>query len=415
MNSIKFPARAGRVAALASIFCLTNLNAYAGTPEPPGLFAEQAITQKLVLPAQAIAGKARRVKLDLEMLHKERFFVDLPGGVSFEAVQESQQDRGRGRSSWTGHAEGDPDSTVVLGISGNAVYGTFRYKGKLFKLEPRANGDQVVSEVQTTDPAPELDPIPVADKPTKTAAATTAVSVATEANGAEIDVLVVYTPAVQAIYGAQGAEALVEQAVAEANQAYANSGMTTRLNLVLSYATDYIESGDMGTDLSRLKSNGDGFMDELQQLRDMYGADVVSLIENDPASCGIAYRMASLSTSFSFSAFSVVHHSCATGYYSFAHEIGHNQGAHHDAANATGTAIYPYAYGYQAPNSAFRTVMAYACPGGCTRVGFFSNPDKTYNGVPTGVVGAADNALTIDKTAPTVAAFREHVTQPPGC
>jgi hypothetical protein len=34
--------------------------------------------------------------------------------------------------------------------------------------------------------------------------------------------------------------------VAKNKQAYANSGMTTRLNLVLSYATDYIESGDIG-------------------------------------------------------------------------------------------------------------------------------------------------------------------------
>ncbi len=88
----------------------------------------------------------------------------------------------------------------------------------------------------------------------------------------------------------------------------------------------------MSTDLSRLRATNDGYMDELHSLRDSYGADLVSLIENEPAYCGYAYRMTSLSTSFASSAFSVVHHSCATGYYSFAHEIGHNQGAHHDPA-----------------------------------------------------------------------------------
>ena len=34
--------------------------------------------------------------------------------------------------------------------------------------------------------------------------------------------------------------------------------------------------------------------------------------------------MSSLSAGFASSAFSVVEHSCATGYYSFAHELGHN-------------------------------------------------------------------------------------------
>jgi len=415
MNSIKFPARVGLAAALAGILCLANVNADARTPEPPGLFAEQITSQTIVLPKQALAGKSRAVKLNREKLREARFFVDLPGGVSFEAVRESQEDHGQGRSSWTGHAEGEPDNTVVLGISGDAVFGTFHHRGKLFKLEPRANGDHVVSEVRAAEPAPELDPIPVADTTSKTTAATAA-TVAADANGSVIDVLVAYTPAIQALYGTQGAEALILQAVAETNQAYSNSGMTTRLNLLFSYQTDYYESGAMSTDLSRLRATNDGFMDELHQLRDFFGADLVSLIENYSGSCGIAYRMATLSASFASSAFSVVHHGCATGYYSFAHEIGHNQGAHHNAENATATAIYPYAYGYQAPNSSFRTIMSYACVGGCTRIGNFSNANVLYAGESTGVVGSSENADAIDKTASTVAAFRERSTQlAPGC
>jgi hypothetical protein len=149
-------------------------------------------------------------------------------------------------------------------------------------------------------------------------------------------------------------------------------------------------------------------MDELHTLRNQYGADVVSLIENEPAYCGLAYRMATLSSSFASNAFSVVHASCATGYYSFAHEIGHNQGAHHDHANATGgTAIYPYAYGYMDPNNAFRDIMSYNCPGGCTRIGHFSNANVFYGGKPTGVVSYAESALAIDKTAATVSSFRQ--------
>ena len=156
--------------------------------------------------------------------------------------------------------------------------------------------------------------------------------------GSIIDILVAYTPAVETVYGsAEAVDALIIQAVAEANQAYSNSQMTTRLNLVLTTRTGYTESGSMSTDVTRLRSTSDGYMDELHALRDAYGADVVSLIEDEPQYCGIAYRMTTLSAGFESSAFNVVHHACATGYYSFAHEIGHNQGAHHDYAN-TGAA-----------------------------------------------------------------------------
>lgn len=416
MNSFTFLARVAPVAALAGILSLTHLNAYATTDEAPGLFSEQTAPRKLVLPETAVAGRSHTVKLDHRRLRNGRFTVNLPGGVSFEAVRETLRDHGNGRSSWAGHADGNPDNTVVLGISGDAVAGTFHFQNKLFKLEPRANGEHVVSEVETSDPAPELDPIVVADTSVSANAATAGSSAAADANGAVIDVLVAYTPAVRAVYGKQGADALVLQAVAETNQAYANSGMTTRLNLVASYMTDYYESGDMETDLKRLRSNGDGFMDDLHVVRDIYGADLVTLIENDPGYCGIAYRMGTLSVSFASSAFSVIHHGCATGYYSFAHEIGHNQGAHHDAANASGVAIYPDAYGYQEPGSAFRTIMSYSCVGGCVRINHFSNANIRYQGKPTGVVGSAENADAIDRTAPTVAAFRARVTElPPGC
>lgn len=404
--------RATAVSALAGIISLVAQTTFAQTPEPPGLFSKLPMNSRAVLPQQAIAGKSRAVKINHGRLRSGRFFVSLPGGVSYEAVVESQEDLGKGRSSWVGHASGDSKNTVVISISGDAVAGTFTYRDKLFKLEPRKNGSHVLSEVKTTSPAPELDPIPVADTTSNDSDLPGSGSISADSNGSVLDVLVAYTPAIQALYGTQGAEALALQAVAEANQAYASSGMATRLNLVHSVLTDYAESSSMNTDLSRLRSTNDGYMDELHALRNSYGADLVSLIENEPQYCGLAYRMATLSSSFASSAFSVVHHSCATGYFSFAHEIGHNQGAHHDTANASG-AIFSYAYGYQDSNNSFRTVMAYNCPGGCTRVSRFSNSNLTYNGLPTGYADYTENAYTIDSTASTVAAFRQAATQGP--
>jgi hypothetical protein len=80
--------------------------------------------------------------------------------------------------------------------------------------------------------------------------------------------------------------------------------------------------------------------------------------------------MGTASTSFAPWAFNVVDQSCAAGYLSYAHEVGHNEGLQHDPANASVSPAYPYAYGYQDPSGAFRTVLAY---GGAQRVPFFSN------------------------------------------
>ena len=410
MRSYNRPWREAFLSAVLGSCTLVAGAVFAATPEPPGLLSNLPGKSQAVLPAQAIAGRARAVQINFGQLRSGRLFISLPDGVSFEAVRDHQQEWGAGRFDWVGHADGDQGNSVVIGISGNSVAGAFNYQGRLFKLEPRADGSHIVSEVETSDPAPELDPVAVADTLAGGTGSAGDAALAADGGGPVMDVLVAYTPSVQAQYGASGADALIIQAVAEANQAYANSGMTPRLNLVHTVLTGYTESGDMGTDLARLRSTSDGYMDELHALRDSYGADLVSLIENEPQYCGIAYRMASLSASFASSAFSVVHHSCATGYYSFAHELGHNQGAHHDHNNASG-AIYPYAYGYQEPFNLFRTVMAYNCASNCTRIKYFSNPDVLFNGQPTGQANYADNALAIDNTAATVAAFRTRASQ----
>jgi hypothetical protein len=356
MNTIKLSWRKTAISALLTSAALLSINAYAANPNAPGLLSTSPSQSVARLPDKAIANRSKAVKVNYGQLRSGRLSIDLPDGVSLDAVRDLQQEMGNNKYAWVGHANGNKANRVVIGVSGDAVAGSFSYQGRLFKLEPRPDGSHVVSEVQPGDPAPELDPIPV-DADTGTSGTATSGDAVAADGGTTIDVLVAYTPEVQSIFGASGAEALVVLAVAEANQAYANSGMTPRLNLVHTTLTNYTESGDMGTDLSRLRSTNDGYMDELHTLRESHGADLVSLIEHEPQYCGIAYRMTSASSSFASSAFSIVHNSCATGYYSFAHELGHNQGAHHDPANASG-AIYPYAYGHQAGSAGFRTVMA---------------------------------------------------------
>ena len=58
---------------------------------------------------------------------------------------------------------------------------------------------------------------------------------------------------------------------------------------------------------------------EAHTLRSTYGADVVALIIDDAQYCGIAYLGPGIDLMFSVTAWN-----CATGYYTFGHEIGHN-------------------------------------------------------------------------------------------
>lgn len=411
-------------ALLAGFFSQGTLASSNEAHEARGLFSANTVTAQKALPMKGLAkrakvGKSRSVEINRKKLRKGRFVVDLPGDISFEVVRELQHEMGQERFAWVGHAGSNLKNRAVFGVSGNAVAGTFSYEGKLFKLEPRANGEHIVSEVNPRDPAPELDPIPVFDMTAfaadaVAAAEATTYAAASDSAGSVIDILVAYTPAVQALYGTSGIEALIIQAMAETNQAYANSGMATRLNLVETVLTPYTTSGNMLTDLGRLRSKNDGYMDELHSLRDTHGADLVNLIDNQAGYCGLAYRMTRMSSSFASSAFSVVNHSCATGYYSFGHELGHNQGLHHDPAAAAGsTSVFPYAYGFQEAFGEFRTVMAYNCPGGCARVNHFSNPGIMLNGTPTGIPDYTDNARALENTAATVANFRAATLQTP--
>ena len=69
----------------------------------------------------------------------------------------------------------------------------------------------------------------------------------------------------------------------------------------------------------------------------------------------------------------------------------------------------PYAYGYQDPGNAFRTVLSY---GGATRVPFFSSPTVLYGGRVTGTA-TQNNARALNDNAAIVSAFRSSTATTP--
>ena len=171
--------------------------------------------------------------------------------------------------------------------------------------------------------------------------------------GAIVDVMVVYSKQTAAAAGtAIGAQ--IQQAIDVANAAYANSGISIRLNLVYSGVVNYDESGDFNTDLNRLTSTGDGHMDEVATLRNTYGADLVSLfVENGRvlrSRLGRPQRELRLQRGPT---------GLRLGNLSFVHELGHNFGARHDPHVDASNSPYAYGHGHAVPAAKWRTVMAY--------------------------------------------------------
>lgn len=220
-----------------------------------------------------------------------------------------------------------------------------------------------------------------------------------------ITIMVVYSAQSGSILGS-AAQSFAQQAVDSVNTSWANSGILPRLSLVYTYVSSYSESGDFNTDLNRITSTTDGYMDEVHTLRDQYGADMVSLIIENGQYCGLGWI-----GPYAPYAFTVVNRGCAVSNLSFAHELGHNFGALHDVYVDPSNYPYTYGHGYAVPSERWRTIMAYnnvcsAAGVSCTRLSYFSNPDKLYGATPMGTVASANNTKVINDNAYVVANFR---------
>jgi hypothetical protein len=216
-----------------------------------------------------------------------------------------------------------------------------------------------------------------------------------------IDVMVLYTRKVAASYVDVETD-LIAHAIEEANASFRNSGIgNISLRLAHSEAVDYPETGrDHFTHLYRMVDAMGPFA-KVHGLRNAKRADVVILIVDDAAGCGLATRVGADAEE----AFAVVHHTCAALMYSIPHEIGHIVGARHDAAVDTTPSALPYGHGYISGNS-WRDIMSYGAGcNGCPRRPVWSNPTIKINGEPAGSP-LADNARVLLEQAPRVAAFR---------
>jgi hypothetical protein len=351
------------------------------------------------------ARRARRTRVNVAALNAPALRLQLFDDVVHDVARTNVEQLENQRVVW--HGRDEDGGTVLIAVSDGIVSGAIYSDGHVFELTVNREGDYEVAELEpsaypTEDPQGDIAGMPdVAGSSLTTS--TTSTTVAAAAGVPEIDVMVLWTPAARNAVGGTVAaiKSLVTLAVANANQAYINSHVPATLKLVYSGELAFTEHPSaISSDVSTLSSNS-----SVRALRTKYGADVVTLLGNGYASagsCGYGYIMSALSTSFAPWAYNVVDRSCAAGYLSYAHEVGHNEGLQHDPANASGNPpAEPYGYGYQDPSGAFRTVMS---SGSATRIPYFSSPLVAYSGRLTGTA-KQDNARALRANVATVANF----------
>ena len=346
--------------------------------------------------------------------------LNLFDDVVFTGIVEHVEPTASGHALW-GRIEGVELGTLTLVVNGSIVVGTVRTLDAVYSIRTAGDGTYVIRQIDESSLPPLGEPLEPTLPPRD---ASTEADDLPPDDGSEIDVMVLYTPLAKHREGGRAAiEILIDLFVTETNQAYENSGVIHRIRLVLREEVDYVEDGDSGIDLGRLQDDSDGYMDHVHDLRDAYAADLVHLLADSGDVGGTAVRRGAFGLTASASALT------------FAHELGHNMDLRHDRY-ASGVPRTGFRYGYVnqrafepgAPVSArWRTIMSYnrqcAHVGGfnCTRIPYFSNPDKTYNGDPmgvpvdnpsTGVDGPADAVRGLNERRQITANFRRNSASP---
>ena len=292
-------------------------------------------------------------------------------------------------------------SEVALVVLGRDVLGTVRHGDALYKIHPLGDGLTAVYRYDTSRlPQHSLRDEALPTGRPRSSPVAHEVGARAEVDEAIIDILVAYTP--RARIEAGNIDALLRFTFEETNRIYANSLIRPRVRLIHRYQTEYAPGADPSTDLRRLQARADSHMDEVHVLRDEHAGDLVVLLVGSRENYCYAYY----SIQSERYAFAAIARNCL-GLYGFAKLLGFMQGAAASPEFRTNR-DFPYGHGFCNDADNWRTVMAdnrnHRCP---VPIPYFSNPDVSFGGIPTGDVELHNNARVINETAERVAGFRE--------
>ena len=252
-----------------------------------------------------------------------------------------------------------------------------------------------------------------------------------ENDPATISLLVVYTSAAaNSSYSTNrgGMANVISSMIALGNLCLSNSQTKMTIGLAHSVQVSYVETDDMYVSLPHLQNPSDGHMDEIHALRTQYNADLVQMLSMDSNSGGLGYNLSNTNGNYSYG-FSVCYVTQVGDTYPCSiHELGHNMGLGHGAQQTSVTAegIFPYSKGWRLTgntpnwygNNYYTSVMSYAgnyYGDGLSSqyIPYFSNPDVSYLGAPTGNATNADAARSLREMKHVVAFYSDKAASIP--
>jgi peptidyl-Asp metalloendopeptidase len=277
--------------------------------------------------------------------------------------------------------------------------GTVRVGNDVYTYLPMGGGVHAVTKQGTSDAPPEHPPrfLEKLKQSSKNDAPPSVPAAITET--VQIDILVAFsTPAKAGLVDLPGFVAL---GVEETNKSLMDSGVPgVVLRTVGVTSVPYKEEVEWNTHLDRLSNPKDPLFKAVHKLREQAKADIVVLVVADQRWCGEAREISASAAT----AFIVVSSRCFVAEHSFAHELGHLVGAHHDRKTDPAAIGDPWAHGY-VNGTKWRTVMAYnVC--NCRRVARWSNPNVLYENEPTGTVDFEFDAKVWQQYAKRIANFK---------
>ncbi len=361
-----------------------------------------------------------------------RFSLDIPQLPSYEVIHDRKKRHSNGAVSWFGYLDAPgPGFRISLIKNGSKFRGRIMTPAGLFHLRTLDSGQIILEDLELTGKTPtDTGPDDVkTSRPSLVDMNRYAMRAnrAMEADAGEmtvIDLMILYNQDFAARYPGNALSTRLNEFIAMANQAYIDSQINITLRLVHSEEVLYNNANSNSDALDAL-TYGTGVFSNVHTLRRSYGADLVMLIRpydtDSHSGCGMAWLNGYGGYDISLYAdkgFSVVSEGTDGYYYcddfTFAHELGHNMGSHHDREHASDMGAYYYSYGYgETWGNAFGTIMSYYSP----TLGYFSNPDiSRCNGQPCGIavteINSANNALSMNNTRAQVAAFMAQTVEP---
>lgn len=367
----------------------------------------------------------RYIKIDQTSFKGNLLSVNLPGNNNLFVRQKELNEHNAGLYSWKGVFENSLGNADFV-VNKEMITARISSINYVYLIYPLTNGFHVLLECDQS--AMPLDESPQAyrqmlEEGAKNAAEKQVVHIDPEVqNGKEekvlagncnVRILVMFDD--QAAGNMADPIGFINSCIDVSNTCYSNSGLSFRAELAVATQETYPESLNSATDKTRFHDNGDGFLDNVFDLRTYFDADMCVLIVENLQSgiCGEAYTVANSSYT---DPFCVVTRGCSVGNLSFPHELGHLYGCRHDTYVDNASTPYAFGHGYINLPNRWRTVMAYndlcaaTAPGtACTRIAYFSNPNVNYGGLATGVANSTDNKSALELSRANISSLESTI------